>query len=205
MTRSLVTAVCLSVALASSARAASEVENALRTSAGMQADFVHRFTAHGFKTQQVERGSVSFGAAPRMRWEYSKPERKTFVFDGSTSWLYSPAERQVTVTRLGEKQKREIPFVILSDPAQLQRFFTIRERQKGGLTISEFKPRDRYAAVREITATIDRAKHQIKSLSYLDRQGNRTVFEFSNYRKAPPSALAFRFTPPPGVDVIESQ
>lgn len=203
--RFVIVAVLLSGVVPASPLIASEVETALRAGSGMQADFVHRFTPHGFKKEQVERGKVSFGAPPRMRWEYSKPEPKTFVFDGSTSWLYSPAERQVTVTKLGEKEKREIPFVILSDAAQLQKFFTIRERQKGGLTIAEIKPRGRSAAVRDVTVTIDRAKDQIKSLAFTDRQGNRTVFEFSNYRKAPQSALAFRFTPPPGVDVIESQ
>lgn len=202
--KSVVALFLLNVVFASSGLA-SEVEIALRMSTGLQSDFVHRFTPHGLKTEQVERGRVTFGPAPRMRWEYTKPEPKTFVFDGSTSWFYSPAERQVTVTRLGQKEKREIPFVILSDAAELQRFFTIRERQKGVLTISEIRPRDSSAAVREVTVTIHRASHQIKTLAYTDRQGNKTVFEFNNYRKAPRSALAFQFTPPPGVDIIESQ
>src|SRR5687767_15345272 len=88
--------------------AASTIEQALSASAGMQADFVHKFRPHGFKADQVERGRVTFGPAPRMRWEYVRPEAKTFVFDGSTSWLYFPADKQVTITRLGDKEKREI-------------------------------------------------------------------------------------------------
>ena len=186
------------------AAGASQIEEALRSSAGMQADFVHKFTPHGFKVEQVERGRVAFGAAPKMRWEYTRPEAKTFVFDGATSWLYFPAEKQVTVTRLGEKEKREIPFVTLSDPAQLNKMFTVRERNRGSQVVSEIRPRQK-AAIREITATVDRPSRQIRSLAYTDSQGNRTVFEFSNYRKAPQSELVFRFTPAPGVDVIQSQ
>src|SRR5687768_2595387 len=107
---SLITA---SLSIASPAPAGtSEAGRALQAVAGLQADFVQRFTPHGFKVAQVEKGSVVFGPAPRMRWSYFEPEKKTFVFDGQTSWLYIPAERQVTVAKLDDKAKQEIPFLL---------------------------------------------------------------------------------------------
>ena len=179
------------------------VDRALRSSAGKQADFVQRFTPHGFKSEQVERGTVVFGAAPRMRWQYTSPESKLFLFDGSTSWLYSPADRQVTVTRLGEKEKQEIPFVILADEKARQKF-RITEQQKGNTITAQIRPGDGSAAVRLAVVTIDRGTGLVRTLTYTDRQGNRTVFQFTNYRTAPQRDLTFQFKAPAGVDVVEA-
>jgi outer membrane lipoprotein carrier protein len=181
------------------------LEKSVHSSAGWKADFTQRFIPHGFKTAQVERGTVVFGPSPRMRWIYSAPEVKTFVFDGTTSWLYSPADRQVTVSRLNEASKREIPFLMISDSTSLHRHFTIQERTRDDTVVAEVRPRSRSGAVREVTVWIDKGTHRIRSLAYTDRQGNRTVFDFSGYRKAAQSDLAFHFTPPPGVEVVETQ
>lgn len=194
----------LSVAFAAPAPA-SEAGRALQAVAGLQADFVQRFTPHGFKVAQVEKGTVVFGPAPRMRWNYETPERKTFVFNGQTSWLYVPAERQVTVARLGDKEKQEIPFLLISDPSQLNRYFTMKERPSRGAVTIEIWPRNGASMIREVVLMTDRSTHRIRSLTYTDRQGNRTVFEFTGYRKAPAAELAFQFTPPPGVDIVEPQ
>lgn len=180
------------------------LESAVYSSTGWKADFTQRFTPQGFKTAQVERGTVVFGPSPKMRWNYSAPEAKTFVFDGTTSWLYSPAERQVTVTRLDESKKREIPFLLISDSASLHRHFTIQERTRDGQVLAQVRPKSRSAAVREVTVWIDQTSNRIRSLAYTDRHGNRTVFDFANYRKAAKPDLAFQFIPPPGVDVVET-
>ena len=111
----------------------------------------------------------------------------------------------MTVARLSDKEKREIPFVLISRPAELNRHFTIRERERDGVYVSQIRPRDRAALIREVTVTTDRNDLRIRSLAYTDRQGNKTVFEFSNYRKAAVADQTFVFTPPPGVDVIQAQ
>lgn len=194
----------LSVAFAAPAPA-SEAGRALQAVAGLQADFVQRFTPHGFKVAQVEKGTVVFGPAPRMRWNYQNPEQKTFVFNGQTSWLYIPSERQVTVAKLGEKERQEIPFLLISDPSQLNRYFTMKERPGRGAVSVEIRPRNSASMIREVILTTDRSTHRIRSLAYTDRQGNRTVFEFTGYRKAAAGELAFQFVPPPGVDIVEPQ
>ena len=165
-------------------------------------DFVPHIHPAGFKVEQVERGTVVFGSRPQMRWQYTRPEAKTFVF--RRRYLGSTFPRRSSHgPRLGEKEKREIPFVTLSDAAELNKPSPSRAQARIAV-VSEIRPR-KSAAIREITASVDRSSKQIRSLAYTDSQGNRTVFEFSNYRKAPQSELVFRFTPAPGVDVIQSQ
>ena len=87
--------------------------------------------AKGFKNTQVESGSVVFGTLPAMRWSYSKPEQKVFVFDGSNSWFYVPADKQVTVARIDDAKKHELPFLLLGDAAARGKFFSVKEQKRG--------------------------------------------------------------------------
>src|SRR5947208_15409344 len=107
--------------------AAAEIDRAAAALAGTEAQFTQRFTPKGFKNSQIDSGSVVFGTLPMMRWTYSKPEQKLFVFDGNRSWCYLPGEKQVTVTTLDEAHRRELPFLLIGDPAARDRNFVVRE------------------------------------------------------------------------------
>src|SRR5881396_3427662 len=87
--------------------AAAEIDRAAAALAGTEAQFTQRFTPKGFKNSQVDSGSVVFGTLPMMRWTYSRPEQKIFVFDGSRSWFYLPAEKQVTMTTIDDQRRSE--------------------------------------------------------------------------------------------------
>jgi chaperone LolA len=175
----------------------------IQAAPGTQAEFVQRFTPKGFKKEQVERGSVLFGSAPQMRWNYTAPDQKLFVFDGQTSWFYTPAERQVLVTRLDDAARRNLPFAFLWDPAA-SRAYEVTERNEQDAVRIRMKSKDGRAELREIDLLVARNNSLIRRLEYTDRQGNRTVFEFSNFRRSNPSADQFRFVAPRGVEVVEN-
>src|SRR5688500_13833585 len=120
-----------------------ELDRAAAAMSGMEASFTHRFTAKGFKTAQVESGSVVFGALPMMRWSYTRPEEKLFVFDGTSSWFYVPADKQVTLGRVNDARKRELPFLLLGDPAARERHFAVKQQSRGGSVVTTLTPRDK--------------------------------------------------------------
>jgi outer membrane lipoprotein carrier protein len=192
------------LALAITASAA-ETDNAAAAMAGMEASFTQRFTPKGFTNSQVESGSVIFGTLPMMRWTYAKPEEKVFVFDGSRSSFYVAADKQVTVATIDDRRKSELPFLLIGDPAARERLFIVKESKRGGSTVVSLQPRDPSATIRNITLTIAPNTHLIQQLQYSDREGNRTVFDFSGFRRRPMSPDLFRFTPPPGVEVVSAQ
>lgn len=192
-------------ALAASVSAApSELDRAAAAMSGMEASFTHRFTAKGFKTSQVESGSVVFGTLPKMRWSYSAPEKKVFVFDGANSWFYVPADRQVTQGRVSDARKRELPFLLLGDPAARDKHFVVKQQTRGGNIVTTLNPRDAKALVRAVSVTINPTTHLIQRIEYSDREGNRTSFDFSGYHRRAASADTFTFTPPAGVQVIRA-
>lgn len=186
-----------------SAQKTIELDRAAAAMAGIEAGFSHRFTPKGFKTAQVESGSVWFGRLPAMRWSYTSPEEKLFVFDGSQSWFYVPGDKQVTMARVTEERKRELPFLLLGDPAARERAFIVREKKNGNSVVTTLQPRDGKALVRNVTVTISASTHLIQSIDYTDREGNRTTFSFSGYHPRAVTAGAFRFDPPKGVQVVE--
>lgn len=196
----------LSLTLLSLARAAQaaplEIDNAAKAMANQEASFTHRFTPKGFKNSQAETGTVVFGAMPSMRWSYARPEQKLFVFNGSQSWFYVPGDKQVTIARLTDARKRELPFLLLGDPAARDRYFVVKEQKRGGAVIATLQPRDSASMVKAVTVTIAPATHLIQRIEYADREGNRTAFEFSGYHPRAAGADVFSFTPPAGTQII---
>src|SRR5688572_5622881 len=186
------------------AAAQTELDRAATAMSGMEASFTHRFTAKGFKTSQVESGSVIFGSLPRMRWSYSTPEKKVFVFDGTNSWFYVPADRQVTQGRVTDARKREVPFLLLGDTAAREKYFVVKQQKRGKAVIATLQPRDKNALIRSVTVTIAPATHLIQRIEYADREGNRTSFDFSGYHRRAASADTFRFDAPAGVQVVQA-
>jgi chaperone LolA len=191
--------------LAGAAQAApAALDNAAKAMSGMEASFTHRFTAKGFKNAQSESGTVVFGALPRMRWSYSKPEQKLFVFDGTNSWFYVPGDKQVTQGRVTDARKRELPFLLIGDPVARDRSFVVKEQKRGGAIVTTLQPRDKSSIMKTVTVTIVPSTNLIQSIEYTDRDGNRTSFQFSGYHKRAASADTFRFSAPPGVQVINA-
>lgn len=183
---------------------AAEIDKAPAAVSGKEATFVQRFTPKGFKNAQVESGTVIFGTLPQMRWSYSRPEQKLFVFDGNRSWFYVPADKQVTVATLDGQKRRDLPFLLIGDPASRNRSFAVKEQARGGNVITTLQPRDGSGLLRSIAITSSASTHLIQSVEYTDREGNRTVFELSGYHPASASSDTFRFVPPAGVQTVNA-
>jgi chaperone LolA len=181
-----------------------ELDRAAAAMRGTQASFVHSFKAKGFRNAQVESGSVTFGDLPAMRWSYVKPETKLFVFNGTTSWFYVPADKQVTTAQVNAAKKRELPFLLLGDPAARNQHFVVKEARRNGKVVTTLQPRAAASPIRSVTVTINPSSHFIERIDYSDRDGNQTSFSLSGYRRIAANAAMFRFDPPAGVQVVRA-
>lgn len=179
-----------------------ELDRVAAALAGNEAQFTQKFTPKGFKNSQIESGSVIFGTLPMMRWSYVKPEEKLFVFDGTQSWFYIPGDRQVTTARIDENRKKDLPFLLLGDPAAREKAFTIAERKSGSSVVTTLQARDPRSGIRNVIITSVAATHQIARVEYSDRDGNRTTFDLTGYHPRNTPADTFRFSPPAGVQVV---
>lgn len=194
----------LAIAATTTQAAQIELDRAAAAMSGMEASFTHRFTAKGFKTSQVENGTVVFGTLPQMRWSYSAPEQKLFVFDGTNSWFYVPGDKQVTTGRVTDARRRELPFLLLGDPVARERVFVVKQQNRGGNVVTTLQPRDKSSMIRSVVVTVAPSTHLIQRIDYTDRDGNQTSFAFSGYHRRAASADTFTFAPPAGVQVIRA-
>jgi len=179
-----------------------ELDRAVAATTGMEATFTQFFTPKGFTKPQEESGTVIFGTLPAMRWNYTRQEMKQFIFDGTQSWFYVPSDKQVIVTTITDQHKRDLPFLLLGDPVARGRYFTISEHANGAAIETSLAPKDRKSLIRQVVIATDAATHRINSITYADRDGNRTLFRFSDYKPAQVSAGTFAFTAPAGVQVV---
>lgn len=182
---------------------AAELDRAAAALAGNEARFTQHFTPKGFKTGQVESGTVIFGTLPMMRWSYSRPEEKLFVFDGQRSWFFVPGDKQVTVTALDATRRSELPFLLIGDPVARDRNFIVRESTRAGSAVVTLQPRSASAMIRSVVITIAADTHLIQRVDYTDREGNQTSFDLAGMHKRAVSNDLFHFTPPAGVQVVE--
>lgn len=200
----IITLAAIAFAAIATNAAPTALDRAAAAMSGMEASFTHRFTAKGFKTSQVENGTVVFGALPKMRWSYSSPEQKLFVFDGTNSWFYVPGDKQVTTGRVTDARRKELPFLLLGDPAARDRVFVVKQQNRGGNVVATLQPKDKTSIIRTVTVTIAPSTNLIQRIDYTDRDGNQTSFSFSGYHRRAASAGTFTFAPPAGVQVIRA-
>ncbi len=156
--------------------------------------------ANGRKTQTAQ-GTLALQTPRLFRWQVSSPYRQLIVADGKRVWLYDPELQQVTVHAQGTAEAHS-PLTVLTDLGQLDRQFKVTELgTRDGL--AWLKLTSTAANPDFEAAELGFGPQGLARMVFTDQLGNRTEIAFSGWRRnvALP-ADEFRFTPPPGADVI---
>ncbi len=137
----------------------------------------------------------------RFRWDYERPNPQEIVADGKSVWVYDKELDQVTVKPLKEALGGS-PAAILMKDRDLSREFTITERKpREGLKWVELTPRRPDSGFQRILVGLD--ADGIQAMDLYDPFGRLTMIRFHDPRfNVGLPASRFRFTPPPGADVI---
>jgi outer membrane lipoprotein carrier protein len=171
------------------------------------ADFTHTYQGGVLKKTITERGNVQIKKPGRMRWEYTSPERKTFVSDGRKIYSYVPADRQVVVADMPAQDEATTAVLFLAGKGDLTRDFSVSFTDVGAADrwSLRLEPRRKQRDYDWLVLGVDPKSLQIRRLVAADQQGGTSTFDFTNYREN--TGLAdkiFAFTIPRGVDVITS-
>lgn len=172
-----------------------------------QGDFVQTYEGGVLRTKTTERGTVAVKRPGRMRFTYSKPERKEFVSDGVRLYTYLLADKQVIVSPAPDPANGDIPALFLAGQSDLGRdyvaSFTPLPGAAPGLVTLKLVPKKPHADYDSLGIGIDPQTLQIQFLTASDKQGGRSSFSFSNLKEN--RGLAdkdFEFRVPRGVDVV---
>lgn len=175
------------------------------------ADFEHRYRGGVLRRETIERGTLLVKKPGKMRWEYTQPERKLFVSDGTRLSFYVPADKQVTVSRMPDDASAATPALFLAGRGDLTRDFDVSfvdppEGLPEGSRTLRLVPKTPQAEYDWLVLAVDPRALTLRGLVAVDAQGGTSTFTFTNLREniRPPDSR-FQFEIPRGVDVIAAE
>lgn len=187
---------------------AARVQQRYDTIKDFEAEFVQAYEGGVLRTRTTERGTVAIKRPGRMRWVYTKPERKEFVSDGNRLYSYLPADKQVIVAPMPSDQSTT-PALFLTGKGHLVRDFTASFAQlpgaTPGTTALKLVPKRSDPDVESLVLVVDSTSLHLRQLVTTDKQGGRSTFTFTNLKENRGlSDKIFEFRIPRGVDVVTS-
>jgi outer membrane lipoprotein carrier protein len=175
--------------------------------ADFSADFVHSYRGGVLKQQATERGRLMVKKPGKMRWEYSAPEKKTFVSDGHKFYSYIPKDRQVIVSDVPAADKATTPALFLTGKGDIIRDFNVAfdkvaDAPAGSIAL-RLTPKKHELEYDSMTLVVQPGTLDLLMLITTDAQGGRSSFAFSNFKEnARLADNLFVFNMPRNVDVV---
>lgn len=184
-----------------------EVESNYNRMKTMKAQF-RQIVREGPRTVRQESGTLYLSKPGKMRWEYVSPETKLFLTEANRMILYLPGEKRVMQTSVKESDDLRAPlrFLLgrLDFNQEFQRFETSAALTpiEPGNVIFKTYPKRLAGQVESMIFEINAAR-QIRRVILSESGGTETEFRFTDVQANPPvSAEIFRFTPPPGTEIV---
>jgi outer membrane lipoprotein carrier protein len=172
------------------------------------ADFSHVYRGGLLRKQLTERGRLLIKKPGKMRWEYTEPEEKLFVSDGTKLYSYIPQDRQVIVTSVPSDDAAPMPTLFLAGKGNLLRDFGVSFDEKAtdvppGARALKLVPKTAQPDYDWLVLLVDQSTLLLRGLVTTDAQGGTSRFSFSNLKENVGLAdKAFTFRIPRGVDVV---
>lgn len=171
----------------------------------LKANFAESY--QGLGVARSERGTLSLLKPGRMRWDYASPAGKIFLLDGKFAWFYTPGDPQVQRMQARQLDDLRSPLRFLLGHTQLAKeisHLALAAAPNGEYTLTG-QPKGQEARVARLSLTVT-PSGTITAIDIEETDGAQTHFSFTAEQPdAPIPAGDFRFTPPPGVAVIDAQ
>jgi len=168
-------------------------------------EFTQTYRGAALRTRTVESGTVTIKQPGKMRWIYTKPERKEVVSNGSKSYLYIPADKQVIESKVPTDDRASTPALFLAGKGDVARDFTVSlsATTTPGTVALKLTPRRNEPDYEYFVLVVDPNTLRITSLTTRDRQGGEWSLTFSKLKENQGiSDKEFEFRIPRGVDVV---
>ena len=166
-----------------------------------RATFKQTVHARSGRAPQVSSGTFAFARPGKFRWSYDKPFEQLVVGDGAKVWVYDKDLNQVIVRAL-DAALGATPAALLAGDNALERNFTLVDGGSAdGLAWVEATPKASESTFTKVRIGFRGALPRAMELSDAFGQTTRLAFDAFERNLTLPADL-FRFTPPPGADVV---
>ena len=167
------------------------------------ANFIQKQVNVRGQTQPSSSGHFDLSRPGQFYWAYEAPYVQKLIASDGTLWVYDPDLAQVTKSPLAENRGAPIGIFLGNQP--LEDVFTISSiGNNDGLAWYSLTDRAQTSDFSAVQIGMD-AKG-IKAMVFKDKLGNSTTVQFSDRAvNQPVDHRLFAFTPPAGVDVVNSR
>lgn len=167
----------------------------------LKADFTQVVMDPNLRKVKQSNGTLLIKRPNRFRWDYATPNKEIIVADGKNVWMYDVELQQVTVKPL-DGTLAASPAVLLSGSNDVGENFKIKDLgENGGMAWVQMTPKVKDTDFRDVRLGFRNGMVAVMELK--DALGNLTRITFEHVKLNPAlSDDQFRFTPPPGADVI---
>jgi len=165
------------------------------------AQFTQTVTSPDGVKKKTSSGSFDFARPNRFRFAYAKPFEQTIVADGEKVWIYDRDLNQASSRRIGQALGAT-PAALLAGGSLDKDFDLADLPSKDGLEWAEAKPKAKEGAFQSVRVGFK--GKDLAALEIVDSFGQKSLLRFEAFAaNAPVAAETFRFTVPPGADLIE--
>ena len=166
-----------------------------------RAAFTQVVTSTDGARKKTSSGQFEFQRPNRFRFDYQKPFEQRIVADGVKVWTYDTDLNQASSRRIAQALG-STPAALLSGGSLDNEFTLSLLPAKDGLDWALATPKVKDGAFQSMRVGF-RGK-DLAAVEIIDSFGQRSLLQFSGFAaNAPFEPDHFRFTPPPGADVIQ--
>lgn len=186
---------------------AAKVQAFYNQTTSFQATFSQVYKVKAYNQTKKSNGKVIFAKPGKMSWSYDSPNGNRVVSDGKTLKVYEKENNQMFEQPV-EKSQYPAALAFLMGQGDLAKSFNLKlldaatMKFEGGYVL-EGLPKEATPAYQKVLFFVDSSTSQVRRVIILDAQGNRNTFDFKSPKvNEPVPEETFRFTPPPGTQII---
>lgn len=173
----------------------------------LRADFRQEYTNTTFGKKSTSDGKLYISKPGKMRWDYAKPEKKYFISDGTTLWVYEEVNKQAFEQSLKD-QVLPVAITFLYGTGDLGKEFTGSldpgaYGAKGDLVL-KLTPKQASAQYKNLWLVLDPKDYHVKESVILEASGNINHFKFVKVKlNGKVEEKYFKFVAPAGVKIVK--
>ncbi len=185
-----------------------EIMDRIEARYNVQGIFVRFYQTSTYKALDITdaaEGQIYIKKPGRMRWEYETPEKKFFITDGESLWIYLPGDNQVMMgaadTFFGEGKGG----AFLADMTLIRKYFTVElaSDDPAGHWVLKLTPMEPSGDIQVVTLTVSKESFNVIQVATENAYGDETrhTFEAPEFDRKLGDKM-FTFSLPEGAEVV---
>ena len=183
-----------------------EVSKKYHSYDAVKSDFTLTIYSPQSKVNQVESGTL-YAKASTNKYKMVMGDRE-LISDGKNQWSYSKDDKEVQLTVVDKSSDAVNPAQLFTIYEKGYKYLFTGENKSGTKVYQniELSPTDTKSAYFKIKISIDKVSKQIKSITVLEKTGNRFTYAIKTFTpniKVPETTFSFDAKKYPGVEVVD--